>query len=71
LLDRYSIHTNPLLIDFDSSKNIELIFIPSEKTSIYQPFDVKNHGPLKSCAKKLCKEQYILSNNYELIKKKL
>lgn len=66
LLDSYSVHKSPDTIKLAKEMNIKIIIIPAGTTFKFQPLDVSIHGPLKLCAKRLCKEQTIEDPNIKI-----
>lgn len=47
ILDSYSSHTSKLSIETATNLNIDLYFIPSHFTDIFQPLDIAIFAPLK------------------------
>lgn len=65
VLDQYSVHTDDKFMEEANKRNIKLIFVPVGQTGKLQPLDVGVNGPLKSCARRLWKEERF--NNFEEI----
>src|SRR5205085_9269143 len=62
LVDCFKSHVDEETIKLASAMNIKIIVIPPGKTNKFQPLDVGIHGPLKSNAATLCKQELIKDN---------
>lgn len=65
VLDQYTVRTDEKFVEEAKKRNIKLIFVPVGQTGKFQPLDVGINGPLKSCARRLWKEERF--NNFEEI----
>lgn len=59
ILDKYSVHTDDIIEKEAKQLNIELIFVPSGKTSTHQPLDVSLNGPIKSIGRSLSNKIFL------------
>ena len=60
ILDRYSVHTLESVKEYAKTINIQLIYVPTGRTSQNQPLDVNINGPIKSIGRQIIKELYLM-----------
>ena len=60
-MDQYWSHKTQKVLDYAKSKNINILFMPTGLTLIYQPLDVSINGILKAKAINLYSE-FLVSN---------
>jgi hypothetical protein len=58
--DCFAAHRNQTVRDFAAELKINLHFVPAGATDQYQPLDVKVFGALKSKARKMWNERYVI-----------
>ena len=66
LMDQYSSHTNEVILEYASNKNIKIIFIPVGYTSKFQPLDVTINGILKKKLKAIWRKEKIKNINLKI-----
>jgi hypothetical protein len=59
IMDKYSIHTDDIIRKTADNLNIELVYVPTGKTSTNQPLDVGINGPVKSIGKSISNNIFI------------
>lgn len=59
ILDKYSVHTDDMIQKEAKKFNIQLIYVPTGKTSTNQPLDVSINGPIKSIGKTIANKVFL------------